>query len=46
TKDVGKGTGQGLSMAYSVIVEKHNGKIEVESEVNVGTQFKISLPIS
>ncbi|MEP1869649.1 MAG: MHYT domain-containing protein [Paraglaciecola sp.] len=46
TKDVGKGTGQGLSMAYSVIVEKHSGKIEVESEVNVGTQFKISLPIS
>lgn len=46
TKGVGKGTGQGLSMAYLVIVEKHNGKIEVESEADVGTQFKITLPIS
>jgi len=46
TKDVGKGTGQGLSMAYSVIVEKHKGTIAVESEVNVGTQFIITIPIS
>lgn len=44
TKEVGKGTGQGLSMAYSVIVDKHNGSIDVESELNVGTQFNILVP--
>jgi PAS domain S-box-containing protein len=46
TKAVGKGTGQGLSMAYSVIVEKHKGSIEVESELQIGTTFTISLPIT
>jgi PAS domain S-box-containing protein len=46
TKEVGKGTGQGLSMAYSVIVENHKGSIEVESEVGVGTTFTISIPFT
>ncbi|MFK8031911.1 MAG: MHYT domain-containing protein [Gammaproteobacteria bacterium] len=46
TKGVGKGTGQGLSMAYVTIVEKHSGTIRVESEEGVGTTFIISLPIT
>lgn len=46
TKSVGKGTGQGLSMAYSIIVEKHKGKIKVESEENVGSTFTVVIPIS
>ncbi|MFT5924521.1 MAG: two-component system NtrC family sensor kinase [Paraglaciecola sp.] len=46
TKVVGKGTGQGLSLAYLVIVEKHKGTIEVKSELNVGTTFTISIPIT
>lgn len=44
TKAVGKGTGQGLSLAYRVIVEKHKGKIFCESELGQGTTFKIVLP--
>ncbi|HLF98320.1 MAG TPA: ATP-binding protein [Methylococcaceae bacterium] len=44
TKPVGKGTGLGLSLSYS-IVQKHGGKIEVESEVGKGTTFRILLPV-
>jgi len=39
-----KGTGLGLAVAWS-IVEKHNGRIEVESAVGKGTTFRVSLPI-
>ncbi|MGS2724682.1 ATP-binding protein [Porticoccus sp. GXU_MW_L64] len=46
TKEVGKGTGQGLSIAYRLITENHNGKIDVESEPGEGTTFRILLPIS
>ncbi|UTW45013.1 PAS domain-containing protein [bacterium SCSIO 12696] len=46
TKEVGKGTGQGLSIAYRLIVENHNGKIEVDSEPGQGTTFRILLPVS
>lgn len=45
TKSVGKGTGQGLSMAYSVVVDRHKGKIEAHSTLGEGTTFVISLPI-
>lgn len=45
TKEVGKGSGQGLAISHNVIVEKHNGKIEVESELGKGTTFVIKLPI-
>ncbi|MBN2672325.1 MAG: response regulator [Deltaproteobacteria bacterium] len=44
TKGVGKGTGQGLAIAHSSIVDKHNGKIEVDSTVGEGTMFTITLP--
>ncbi|GAB4560363.1 MAG: hypothetical protein Kow0047_06910 [Anaerolineae bacterium] len=44
-KDVGKGTGQGLAIAYHFIVEKHGGSIDFESEEGVGTTFIIQLPI-
>lgn len=45
TKPVGKGTGQGLAIARSVVVDKHGGRIDVESEVDQGTIFIIYLPV-
>jgi len=43
TKPTGEGTGLGLSIIYNII-KQHNGSIEVKSEVNQGTTFKINLP--
>ena len=45
TKNVGQGTGQGLAIVYSTIVDKHYGTIELESEVGKGTTFIIHLPV-
>ncbi|HEY4213584.1 MAG TPA: ATP-binding protein [Steroidobacteraceae bacterium] len=46
TKDVGRGTGQGLAIARSIVVDKHSGRIEVDSTVGVGTRFILRLPVS
>lgn len=46
TKAVGRGTGQGLAMAYSTVVEKHGGCLELESELGLGTTFIIRLPMT
>lgn len=44
TKGVGKGSGQGLSIAHSVIVDRHQGTIHFETEEGKGTTFVIRLP--
>ncbi|MEH1997766.1 MAG: response regulator [Nostoc sp.] len=44
TKSVGKGTGLGLSIAYEIVVEKHKGVLEVNSQPGVGTEFIIKIP--
>ncbi|MCK5945066.1 MAG: hypothetical protein KAI24_23965 [Planctomycetes bacterium] len=46
TKEVGRGTGQGLAISHQVIVERHAGKIEVESETGVGTRMELWLPLT
>jgi two-component system, NtrC family, sensor kinase len=45
TKPVGKGTGLGLAISYQIVVEKHLGKLECFSEVGVGTEFAIEIPV-
>ncbi|PCJ62162.1 MAG: hypothetical protein COA79_05595 [Planctomycetota bacterium] len=44
TKNIGKGTGLGLSTVYAII-QDHQGTIDVQSEVDVGTTFIIRLPV-
>jgi two-component system NtrC family sensor kinase len=45
TKEVGRGTGQGLAIAHSIVVDKHGGHIGVSSGVGTGTEFTVRLPI-
>ncbi|MCK5707460.1 MAG: PAS domain S-box protein [Candidatus Aureabacteria bacterium] len=45
TKPVGEGTGLGLSISLRII-EKHNGKVTIESQSGKGTTFTISLPVA
>ena len=45
TKEAGRGTGQGLAIARSIIVDKHGGRIEVGSEPGRGTCFTVRLPV-
>ena len=45
TKPVGKGTGLGMSISYKIIVEKHNGKLDVASTAGQGTDFLVRIPI-
>ncbi|MBE9013369.1 HAMP domain-containing histidine kinase, partial [Pseudanabaenaceae cyanobacterium LEGE 13415] len=46
TKPVGKGTGLGMTIAYQIIVEKHQGKIEINSIPEEGTEFILTIPVA
>lgn len=43
TKSVGDGMGLGMAITYGII-EKHDGQIEIETKLGVGSTFTISLP--
>jgi len=44
TKPVGSGTGLGLAISYQIVVEKHKGKLFVNSEIGKGAEFVIEIP--
>ena len=46
TKEVGRGTGQGLAISHSVVVDKHKGKIRVQTSSEKGSCFIIQLPVN
>ena len=45
TRPVGAGTGQGLSVAHTIVVEQHQGTIDFDSVVGAGTTFRVRLPL-
>ena len=46
TKDVGRGAGQGLAIAHSVIANRHQGELTFRTELGRGTTFVIRVPIA
>jgi signal transduction histidine kinase len=46
TKAVGKGTGQGLALAWAIVADDHAGAIDVESTPGQGALFRVRLPIA
>ncbi|MFQ5514953.1 MAG: sensor histidine kinase [Myxococcota bacterium] len=45
TKSVGAGTGQGLALAHSIVVEQHGGRLTFESREGQGSTFRVELPL-
>ena len=45
TKEVGRGTGQGLALARAIVVNKHGGQLTFTSQVGRGATFFVSLPV-
>lgn len=45
TKPVGQGTGLGLAISHQIVTEKHQGQLNLRSQLGVGTEFEIRLPL-
>ena len=45
TKPMGEGTGQGLPYCHTIVVKKHHGRIDLETEIGVGSTFVVRLPL-
>ncbi len=46
TKTVGRGTGQGLAIVHTVVVERHRGSVAFETETGVGSVFILRIPVT
>ncbi|HMG54545.1 MAG TPA: ATP-binding protein [Kofleriaceae bacterium] len=46
TKEVGRGTGQGLAISRSIVVDRHGGTLTFDSQVGIGTTFYIRIPLA
>jgi len=46
TKEVGRGTGQGLAISRSIVVDRHGGTLTFDSTLGVGTTFYIRIPLA
>jgi signal transduction histidine kinase len=46
TKAVGKGTGQGLAIVHTVVVERHKGAVAFETELGKGSVFILRIPLA
>jgi signal transduction histidine kinase len=46
TKEVGRGTGQGLAISRSIVVDRHGGTLTFDSTVGVGTTFYVRIPLA
>ena len=45
TKPAGQGTGLGMGITKEIIIKNHNGKLLLESELNIGTTFTFIIPV-
>ncbi|MET0025220.1 MAG: ATP-binding protein [Sedimenticola sp.] len=45
TREIGEGTGLGLSVSYFIVTQEHKGELRVESEPGEGTRFMLCLPM-
>lgn len=45
TKEVGRGTGQGLSIAYDIVVRRHGGRLWLDEQIDDRTVFHLELPV-
>nr|WP_255346472.1 ATP-binding protein [Synechococcus sp. PCC 7335] len=45
TKPIGKGTGMGLSISYSIISQKHHDDLSCRSIVSQGSEFIVQIPV-
>jgi two-component system NtrC family sensor kinase len=46
TKEVGRGTGQGLAISRSIVVDRHGGTLTFDSQLGVGTTFFVRIPVA
>jgi signal transduction histidine kinase len=46
TRPIGKGVGLGLTVSWDIVVNKHGGRIDVESEPGKGSRFEVRLPLA